>query len=178
VMVHGSRSRKLHRERGKFTTDAGGAQIAIRTSRSSPPVPARVHWRTRMYGWWRRCAAPRLGHPETAPTDPSQVPLLLDQGAPLALPGLVENMQGLAGPSPTISSRSSGTGRMRVSDEHSTALYRIARESLSSALRHAHAQHDGGHRRRQGRAHRLGSPLRPPALAVIGCRHLARHAFS
>jgi hypothetical protein len=65
---------------------------------------------------------PRLGYPETAPNDPSQVPPFLDQGLPLELPGLVEDMQGLAGPSPIISSRSSGTGRMRLSDEQATAL--------------------------------------------------------
>ena len=70
----------------------------------------------------------------------AQRPPLLDQGLPLALQGLVEEMQELAGPSPTISWRSNVTGPMELSDDKATALYRIAQEALANALKHADAQ--------------------------------------
>jgi signal transduction histidine kinase len=68
-------------------------------------------------------------------------PPLLDQGLQLALQGLVEEMQKVAGASPAISWRSNIAGRLPLSDEQATALYRIAQEALANALKHAHAQH-------------------------------------
>jgi len=70
----------------------------------------------------------------------AQCPPLLDQGLRPALESLVEEMQDLNGPSPTISWHSSVTGRMELSDEQATALYRIAQEALANALKHADAQ--------------------------------------
>jgi signal transduction histidine kinase len=68
-----------------------------------------------------------------------QRPPLLDHGLPLALEGLVEEMRRQAGPAQTISWRSGVSGTLRISDEQATALYRIAQEALSNALRHADA---------------------------------------
>jgi signal transduction histidine kinase len=65
---------------------------------------------------------------------------LLDQGAPVALEGLVEETQRWAGPSPVISWRSSVTDRLPLSEERVTALYRIAQELLANALKHGQAQ--------------------------------------
>lgn len=69
-----------------------------------------------------------------------QRPPLLDQGLPLALRSLVEEMQRLSDPPPIISWQCSVTGRLALSDEEATALYRIAQEALTNALKHAEAQ--------------------------------------
>ena len=70
-----------------------------------------------------------------------QHPPLLDQGLPMALKGLVEEMQRLAGTGPAISWLADGNGRLSLSDEQATALYRIVQEAVANALKHADAQH-------------------------------------
>jgi signal transduction histidine kinase len=69
-----------------------------------------------------------------------QRPPFLDHGLQLALQSLVEEMRKLAGHSPIISWHSNINGRLALSDEQATALYRIAQEALANALKHARAQ--------------------------------------
>lgn len=68
-----------------------------------------------------------------------QRPPLLDQGLPLSLESLVEETQEMAGEELTVSWRGNVTGRLGLSDEQATALYRIAQEALNNALKHAEA---------------------------------------
>jgi len=70
----------------------------------------------------------------------AQRPPLLDQELSLALQALIEERQKLTGPSPVISWHSDVTSRTGLSDEQATALYRIAQEALTNALKHADAQ--------------------------------------
>ena len=67
-------------------------------------------------------------------------PPLLDQGLPMALRGLVEEMCKMAGGSPTVTLQSNVEGRLGLPDEQATALYRIVQEAVSNALKHARAQ--------------------------------------
>jgi two-component system NarL family sensor kinase len=67
-------------------------------------------------------------------------PPLLDQGLPMALHGLVEEMCKVAGGVPTITLRSNVEGWLGLSDEQATALYRIAQEAISNTLKHSRAQ--------------------------------------
>jgi signal transduction histidine kinase len=67
-------------------------------------------------------------------------PPLLDQGLPLALEGLVDEMRKVAGPTPAIAWRSNTGDSLPLPDEQATALYRIAQEALANALKHAGAQ--------------------------------------
>jgi signal transduction histidine kinase len=69
-----------------------------------------------------------------------QHPPLLDQGLPLALRSLVEEMQRLSDSPPIISWQCSVTSRLALSDEAAIALYRIVQEALTNALKHAEAQ--------------------------------------
>ncbi|MBN1810290.1 MAG: hypothetical protein JXA14_00485, partial [Anaerolineae bacterium] len=69
----------------------------------------------------------------------AQRPALLDQGLQFALQDLVEEMQALASPA-EISWHSTGTGRLALSDEQTTALYRIAQEALTNSVKHASAR--------------------------------------
>jgi two-component system sensor histidine kinase ComP len=69
-----------------------------------------------------------------------QRPPLLDQGLELALQSLVADAQEMVGDSPVIVLRNTLTARPGLSDEEATALYRIVQESLTNALKHAHAQ--------------------------------------
>jgi len=71
----------------------------------------------------------------------AQRPPLLDGGLPLALQGLVEEMQKLAGPSLSITWASELDGTLGLSDEQATSVYRIAQEALSNALKHGNARH-------------------------------------
>lgn len=69
----------------------------------------------------------------------AQRPSLLDQGLLFALQGLVDEMQRLAGDSPQISWSSDLEGRLELSDEQATSIFRIAQEALNNALKHARA---------------------------------------
>jgi signal transduction histidine kinase len=68
-------------------------------------------------------------------------PPLLDQGLLLALQGVVEDMQKVVGPWPAISLTSDlgQIGELAFTDERATALYRIAQESITNAIKHAQA---------------------------------------
>jgi signal transduction histidine kinase len=70
----------------------------------------------------------------------AQRPPLLDQGLPLALQGLVEDMQRWAGSSASLTWESNLDGTSPLSDEQATSIFRVAQEALSNALKHAHAQ--------------------------------------
>jgi signal transduction histidine kinase len=63
-----------------------------------------------------------------------------DQGLRLALQSLVEETQALTGSSPALHWRGDTTDRPPLFDEQTTALYRIAQEALTNALKHAQAQ--------------------------------------
>ncbi len=65
---------------------------------------------------------------------------LLDRGIPLALEGLVEEMQRWAGAKPRISWCSSVTAPPALAEEQVVALYRLAQELLANALKHAEAE--------------------------------------
>jgi len=65
---------------------------------------------------------------------------LLELGIPVALEGLVQEMQRRAGSVPLISWSSGVAGRLPLSDEQATALYRITQELVVNALKHAEAQ--------------------------------------
>ena len=69
----------------------------------------------------------------------AQRPALLDQGLVLALQGLTEDMQKIAGPVPQISWRCDLTAPLFLPDERATSVYRIAQEALTNALKHAGA---------------------------------------
>jgi signal transduction histidine kinase len=71
----------------------------------------------------------------------TQRPSLLDGGLPLALEGLVEEMQKVAGSSVSISWISDLEGRLGLTDEQAISFYRIAQEALSNALKHGNARH-------------------------------------
>ncbi len=71
-----------------------------------------------------------------------QRPPFLDRGLNHALPALVEELQAHANASnSTIAWRCSLTGRLPLSDEATTALYRIAQEAVNNAIKHAQASH-------------------------------------
>jgi signal transduction histidine kinase len=72
-----------------------------------------------------------------------QRPPFIEQGLVFALQGMVEEMRALADGSPTISFTSSvsETAPLRLSDEQTTALYRIAQEAATNAIKHAMARH-------------------------------------
>jgi len=70
----------------------------------------------------------------------TQRPPLLDQGLPLALQGLVEDMQKRASLSTLITWQSNLDGRLLLNDEQATSVYRITQEALNNAIKHAHAQ--------------------------------------
>ncbi len=71
----------------------------------------------------------------------AQRPPLLDQGLPLALQGLVEDMQKRADSSTSITWQSSLDGTLLLNDEQATSIFRIAQEALNNAIKHAHARH-------------------------------------
>ena len=64
---------------------------------------------------------------------------LLNQGLTLALQGLVDEMQKLAGPSTVITLEIAGRTKLELTDEQATSIYRIAQEALNNALKHARA---------------------------------------
>lgn len=64
---------------------------------------------------------------------------LLDQGILLALRGLVEERQKLASAAAQIRWSNALEGRLELSEEQATSIYRIAQEALSNALKHAQA---------------------------------------
>jgi two-component system sensor histidine kinase ComP len=70
----------------------------------------------------------------------AQRPPLLDQGLPLALQGLVEDMQKRAGSSTSITWQNSLDGTLLLSDEQATSIFRIVQEALNNAVKHARAR--------------------------------------
>ncbi len=66
---------------------------------------------------------------------------LLDQGLPLALQGLVEDMQKIAGKGTQVAWKANINGSAGLNDEQATAVFRIAQEALTNAVKHAHARH-------------------------------------
>ncbi len=66
---------------------------------------------------------------------------LLDQGLELALESLVIDMQLLAGDSPRIIWNDAVGGKLKLTDEHATSIYRIVQEAISNALKHAQAEY-------------------------------------
>ncbi len=70
----------------------------------------------------------------------TQRPPLLDQGLPLALQGLVEDMQRRASSPTLITWRSNFDGTLLLNDEQATSVFRIAQEALNNAIKHARAQ--------------------------------------
>lgn len=70
----------------------------------------------------------------------TQRPPLLDQGLPLALQGLVDDMQKRASSSTSITWQSSLDGTLSLSDEQATSIFRIAQEALNNAIKHARAR--------------------------------------
>ena len=71
----------------------------------------------------------------------AQRPPLLDHGLPLALEGLVEDMQKVAGASTTIYWSSNFDGALDLTDEQATSFYRIAQEALNNAVKHSRARY-------------------------------------
>jgi len=71
----------------------------------------------------------------------AQRPPLLDQGLPLALQGLVDDMQKIAGSRTSISWKCNLNGAPGLMDEQSTSIFRIAQEALNNAVKHAGARH-------------------------------------
>jgi two-component system sensor histidine kinase ComP len=71
----------------------------------------------------------------------AQRPPLLDQGLPLALQGLVEDMQKRVTPSTSITWQSSLDGTLSLNDEQATSIFRITQEAMNNAVKHAHAHH-------------------------------------
>jgi signal transduction histidine kinase len=72
-----------------------------------------------------------------------QRPPFIEQGLVFALQGMVEEMNRLTDTSPAISlsSNLSETTPLKLSDEQATALYRIAQEAATNAVKHADAHH-------------------------------------
>jgi two-component system sensor histidine kinase ComP len=70
----------------------------------------------------------------------AQRPPLLDQGLPLALQGLVEDMQKKTDSSTSIILHSNVEGSLPLSDEQATSIFRITQEAINNAIKHAYAQ--------------------------------------
>jgi signal transduction histidine kinase len=116
----------------------------------------------------------------------AQRPALLDQGIVLALSGLVGEMGKLAGPSTKLTWQSELEGRLELSDEQATSVFRIAQEALSNALKHAAAQnidvklerrHDGVLRlvvEDDGVGFGEGEASLSPQYGLVGMRERAR----
>ena len=64
---------------------------------------------------------------------------LLDQGVELALEALVGDMQSLAGEETRLLWTSTVDGKLNLTDEQSTSIYRIAQEAITNAIKHAQA---------------------------------------
>ena len=72
-----------------------------------------------------------------------QRPPFIEQGLVFALKGMTEEMGKLADASPVISlsSNMNETTPLKLSEEQATALYRIAQEAVTNAIKHADAHH-------------------------------------
>jgi signal transduction histidine kinase len=66
---------------------------------------------------------------------------LLDQGLELALESLVVDMQSLGGEDVHILWNNLVAGKLILTDEQATSIYRIVQEAISNALKHAQAAH-------------------------------------
>jgi two-component system NarL family sensor kinase len=71
----------------------------------------------------------------------SQRPPLLNQGLALALRGLVDDMQKIAGSSPILPWQSNLNIQLDLTNEQATSIFRIAQEAISNALKHAQARY-------------------------------------
>jgi len=65
---------------------------------------------------------------------------LLNQGLPLALDGLIRDMQTIAGHSTSITWQNNIHDTLSLSDEQATSIFRIAQEALTNAIKHARAR--------------------------------------
>jgi len=70
----------------------------------------------------------------------AQRPPLLDQGLPLALQGLIDDMQKRVVSATSITWQSDLDGPLSLSDEQATTIYKIAQEALNNAIKHARAR--------------------------------------
>jgi two-component system sensor histidine kinase ComP len=70
----------------------------------------------------------------------TQRPPMLDGGLPLALEGLVKDMQRRTDSSTMITWKNHLQGSFVLNDEQATSIFRIAQEALNNAIKHAHAQ--------------------------------------
>jgi signal transduction histidine kinase len=64
---------------------------------------------------------------------------LLDQGLELALESLVEDMQSLSREDTQILWNNTADGKLKLTDEQATSIYRIAQEAITNAIKHAKA---------------------------------------
>jgi len=66
---------------------------------------------------------------------------LLDQGLELALEALVEDMHSLAREEISIFWNNAVDGKLNLTDEQATSIYRIVQEAITNAVKHAQADH-------------------------------------
>ena len=70
----------------------------------------------------------------------SQRPPMLSQGLPLALEGLVGEMQKVTDQTSLITWECHVNDLVGLNDEQATCIFRVAQEALNNAIKHSHAQ--------------------------------------